>query len=151
VAASEAFLKPVVGEIEASSAYRTGGLIAITFAQAPQAGPTADPSSCCANPEYPNLGVPQAESPATAAGPVKPTGGGGRVGMLLLSPFVQPGSVDESGYFNHYSMLRSIEELFGLPPLGYAAEPAVTPFDETVYNNSESSAPPRSRALSRRR
>jgi hypothetical protein len=71
--------------------------------------------------------------------------------MLLLSPFVQPGSVDESGYFNHYSMLRSIEELFGLPPLGYAAEPAVTPFDETVYNNSESSAPPRSRALSRRR
>ena len=58
--------------------------------------------------------------------------------MLLISPYVLPGSVDESGYYNHFSMLRSVEELFGLSALGYAAEPAVTPFDATVYNNLES-------------
>ncbi len=58
--------------------------------------------------------------------------------MLLISPFVLPGSVNESGYYNHYSMLRSIEELFGLPAIGYAAEPAILPFDEAVYNNNES-------------
>ena len=69
---------------------------------------------------------------------MKLTGGGGRVGMLLISPYVLPGSVNESGYFNHFTFLRSVEELFGLSALGYAAEAAVTPFDETVYNNAES-------------
>jgi hypothetical protein len=68
---------------------------------------------------------------------VKPSGGGGRVGMLLLSPYVLPGSVAE-GYFNHFSFLHSVEELFGLTPLGYAAEPSVPAFDESVYNNTES-------------
>jgi hypothetical protein len=82
--------------------------------------------------------VPGAPPAEPANGPVKPTGGGGRVGMLLISPFVLPGSVNESGYYNHYSMLRSIEELFGLPAIGYAAEPAILPFDEAVYNNNES-------------
>jgi hypothetical protein len=57
--------------------------------------------------------------------------------MLLLSPYVLAGSVAE-GYFNHFSFLRSVEELFGLTPLGYAAEPVVQSFDETVYNNTES-------------
>lgn len=135
-AASDAFLEAVVPRIMESEAYRTGGLIAITFAQAPQTGPAADSSACCATPEYPNL--PEVGEAPTSTGPVKASGGGGRVGMLLISPYVLPGSVDESGYYNHFSMLRSIEELFGLSALGYAAEPAVTPFDETVYNNLES-------------
>jgi hypothetical protein len=138
LAGAESFLQTVVPEIEKSSAYAAGGLIAITFAQAPQAGPKADPSSCCATPEYPNLKDPNAPPPEPASGPIKPSGGGGRVGMLLISPFVLPGSTNETGYFNHYSALRSVEELFGLPAIGYAAEPAVIPFDETVYNNLES-------------
>ena len=33
--------------------------------------------------------------------------------MLLISPYVLAGSVNE-GYFNHFSFLRSVEELFGL-------------------------------------
>ena len=139
LAGAESFLQTVVPEIEASDAYKVGGMIAITFAQAPQSGPAADPSSCCATPEYPNLKTdPNAPPAPPASGPVKPSGGGGRVGMLLISPYILPGSVNESGYFNHYSLLRSIEELFGLAALGYAAEPAVIPFDETVYNNLES-------------
>lgn len=129
---AEPFLQKVVPEIEASPAYKEGGLIAITSAQARQTGPTPDLSSCCSSPAYPNL-PPEAVA-AAPPGPVKPTGGGGRVGLLLLSSFVAPGTVNESGYFNHFSLLRSIEELFELEPLGYAAEEALTPFDAGVYN-----------------
>jgi hypothetical protein len=130
--AAQPFLEKVVPEIEASSAYKKGGLIAITFAQAPQSGPNADSGACCGTPEYPNM-PPAATAPASS-GPVKETGGGGRVGMLLLSPFVEPGSVNETGYYNHYSMLLSIEEFFGLPSIGYAANPALSAFDGTVFN-----------------
>ncbi len=130
--AAEAFLRKVVPAIEASPAYKEGGLIAITSAHAPQAGPHADPSACCVSPEYPNLPPPPPAEPSTGA--VKPTGGGGRVGLLLISPFVEPGSVEEAAYFNHYSLLLSIEELFGLEKLGYANDLALAPFGETVFN-----------------
>ncbi|MDX6604986.1 MAG: phosphatidylinositol-3-phosphatase, partial [Solirubrobacterales bacterium] len=132
-AAVEPFLKRVVPAIMASAAYREGGLIAITSAQAPQTGEHADQSSCCVNPAYPNMPPPaEAEEPVT--GPVKPTGGGGRVGLLLISPFVQPGTVNETSYSNHYTLLLTIEELFGLEKLGYANELALTAFDSSVFN-----------------
>ena len=139
LAAAEPFLQTVVPEIEASTAYKKeGGLIAITFAQAPHTETSTDSSACCGTPEYPNLpAAAPASSPATpATGPVKPSGGGGRVGMLLISPYVEPNSVNETGYYNHFSLLLSIEELFGLTPLGYAAEPALTAFDSSVFNAS---------------
>jgi hypothetical protein len=128
---AEAFLQAVVPEIEASPAYKEGGLIAITSSQARQTGPAPDISSCCISPTYPNL--PEATSTEPATGPVKPSGGGGRVGLLLISPFVAPGTVNETGYYNHFSLLLSIEELFELEPLGYAAEPALAAFDSSVY------------------
>jgi hypothetical protein len=138
LAGTETFLQTVVPEIEASDAYKFGGLIAITFAEAPQSGPNADSSACCGTPQYPNLEEPAGSQAPAANGPVKSTGGGGRVGMLLISPYVLAGSVNKTGYFNHYTLLRSLEELFGLSALGYAADPAVIPFDESVYNNLES-------------
>jgi phosphatidylinositol-3-phosphatase len=135
LAEAQPFLEEVVPEIQESQPYKAGGLIAITFAQAPQSGPNADQSACCGAPEYPNL--PQPTPPPTSSGPVKPSGGGGRVGLLLLSPYVEPGTVDESAYFNHFSLLLSIEEAFGLPPIGYAASPALTPFASAgIYNLS---------------
>jgi hypothetical protein len=130
-AEAEAFLQTVIPEITASPAYKEGGLIAITSSQAPQLGEKADPSSCCIGPAYPNL---PPTAPEAGAGPVKATGGGGRVGLLLISPFVEPGSVDEAGYYNHYTLLLTLEELFGLEKLGYAKEEALTPFDSTVFN-----------------
>jgi len=134
--AAQPFLEKVVPEIEASDAYKKGGLIAITFAQAPQGVAEPDASACCATPEYPNL--PAASPVPPTNSPVKDSGGGGRVGMLLLSPFVEPGSVNETGYYNHFSFLLSVEELFGLaPPLGYAADPALTAFDSSVFNLGE--------------
>ena len=139
LAASEEFLKAVVPEITASPAYRNeGGLIAITFDQAPQVGPDPDTSSCCATPEYPNLPAPPAPPSAKppAAGPIKSTGGGGQVGMLLISPYLTPGTVEEDAYYNHFSFLRSVEELFGLEPLGYAAEAALSGFEPSLFDAS---------------
>ncbi len=157
LAAADAFLRTVVPEIRSSAAYKQGGLIAITFDQAPQTGPSADPSACCETPQYPNLaaggatGATGTTGPSGATGPtgatapsalgggqVSATGGGGRVGLLLLSPYVKAGSVDELGYYNHFSLLRSIEELFGLKRLGYAANPALPAFDKLVYNAPKS-------------
>jgi hypothetical protein len=63
--------------------------------------------------------------------------GGGQVGLLLISgQFIKPGTTYGFGSFNHYSLLRSIEALFGLAPLGYAADPAVPAFDNSVYNKN---------------
>jgi hypothetical protein len=54
--------------------------------------------------------------------------------MLLISPFVKAGSVNETGHYNHFSMLVTLEELFRLERIGYALEPVLTPFDSTVFN-----------------
>jgi phosphatidylinositol-3-phosphatase len=121
--AAEGFLRKVVPEIKASAAYREGGLIAITSDQAPQTGPGADSSGCCTTSAYPNLGAPQTSAP-----------GGGRVGLLLISKYVKPGTLNVTGEYNHFSLLRSIENLFGLKPLGYAAAPGLLAFDSSVFN-----------------
>jgi hypothetical protein len=140
LAATQPWLETVIGEIEASPAYKTSGLIAITSAQARQDLPEPDTSACCGTPEYPNLAAPEV-APPPSGGPVKESGGGGRVGMLLLSPFVAPGSVNETGYYNHFSFLLSIGELLEVtPPPGYAAEPVLTAFDSTVFNSEEAPA-----------
>jgi phosphatidylinositol-3-phosphatase len=134
LAAVDPFLEAVVPEITSSPAYEEeGGLIAITFDQAPQAGPAADSSSCCGTPAYTNMPAPASAEPL-ATGPVKPSGGGGRVGLLLISPYLAPGTVEESAYFNHFSLLRSIGELLGQEPLGYAAEPALTGFEPSLFD-----------------
>jgi hypothetical protein len=147
--ASEEFLKTVVAEIVKSPAYAEGGMIAITSAEAPQAGPALDESSCCGTPEYPNL--PAAPVAPAAPGPVKPNGGGGQVGLLLLSQFVAPGTVEESGYYNHYSLLLTIEELFELEPLGYAGEPVLTGFGSSVFNTASAAAEEEESSVVKRR
>lgn len=127
----EEFLKTTVPEIKESLAYKDGGMLVITSAQAPQEGENADESGCCINPVFPNLPPPASEAPVT--GPAREIGGGGRVGLLLLSPYVEPGTTSET-YFNHFSLLDTIEELFGLERIGYGAEPALTGFDESIFN-----------------
>jgi hypothetical protein len=52
---------------------------------------------------------------------------------VVLSPFIRPGTVSSEPY-NHYSLLRSVEDIFDLGHLGYAAEPGLRPFGDDVFS-----------------
>ena len=58
----------------------------------------------------------------------------GKIGAVIISPFVKPGSSDSQPY-NHYSLLRSLETLFGIKQhLGYADKPDPGEFGTDVYS-----------------
>jgi hypothetical protein len=57
--------------------------------------------------------------------------GGGRVGAILLSPFIKGGTVSTTAY-DHYSSLASWEQLLGLPRLAEAAT-APSTFGSDVF------------------
>ncbi len=123
MAPAETFLKQVVPEITGSKAYKESGLLVITVDEAPSSGSLADSSSCCGQPLFPN-------APAkTLAGAPK---GGGAVGALLLSPYVK-GATTSSEQYDHFSLLRTIEDLFGLPHLGYAGLSGVSSFEPAMF------------------
>jgi hypothetical protein len=123
IAAAEGFLKRVVPEILGSKAYKESGLLAITVDEAPSSGEFADSSSCCGQPQFPNL------PPSTSAlGPE----GGGQVGALLLSPYIAKAGVSQEPY-NHFSLLRTTEDLFGLKHLGYAGLSKVNSFEPSIF------------------
>ena len=111
------FLTEWVPQITGSPAFQKDGLLIITFDESN--GPQTDSSDCCdekaANTPLPGL-----------TGP-----GGGLIGAVLLSPFIKPGTVSTTAY-NHYSMLHSIEDIFGLSYLGYAAT-VPSSFGSDVY------------------
>jgi hypothetical protein len=160
LAATDEFLSAVIPQIESSPAYKAGGLIAITFDQAPQSGGDADSSGCCSTPAFPNLppvapgpttspnttttSTGTASTPVSAGTTTPPTtttpatpatpAGGGRVGLLLISKYVTPGSLNVIAEYNDFSLLGSIEELFGLSRLGYAGTVGLPLFNESVYN-----------------
>ncbi|MGI8629546.1 MAG: alkaline phosphatase family protein [Solirubrobacteraceae bacterium] len=72
--------------------------------------------------------------PALAGGQTTPTGGGGQVGLLMISTYVKANTTDLVDYYNHFSLLASIENLFGLPHLGYAGDPQLPVFDAAIFN-----------------
>src|SRR6476659_8033296 len=121
------FLQGLVPQILASPAYRDRGLLIVTFDEAEgEPGASADASACCNEQPGPNTPNP--------GGPV-PGPGGGRIGAVMLSPCIQAGTVSKDPY-NHYSLLRSIEDNFGLPHLGYAGQAGLKPFGDDVLNNT---------------
>jgi hypothetical protein len=111
----DAFLRQWVPRIVNSPAFRKDGLLVITFDEG------GDATACCD--EQGLLGGP-------APGKFGP--GGGRVGAVLLSPFIAPGTVSTHPY-NHYSLLRSIEDSFGLPHLGYAGATGLHSFGRDLF------------------
>jgi hypothetical protein len=121
-----AFLEKVVPEITRSPAYKQDGLLVITTDQAPSGGELADSSSCCGQPVFPNV-------PATTPPGLRP-GGGGTVGALLLSPFVKAATTNQEK-FNHFSLLRTIEDIFNLGHIGYASLSAVTPLQPAMFTS----------------
>jgi len=115
---ADRFLAQLVPQILASPAYKADGLLAVTFDES-----ASGAAACC--------GEKAANSPnpgATSQGP-----GGGRVGTVLLSPFIRPGTVNDTPY-NHYALLRSIEDLFALPHLGYAGQDGLRAFGDDVFS-----------------
>jgi hypothetical protein len=150
---ADAFLQKWVPRILASRAYREDGLLIITFdesnftesvASNPSTGQntvdiTFPGQTCCNQQPGPNLsGVRPGtftlvNTPTLVENIVINGFGGDRIGALLLSPFVKPGSSSDTAY-NHYSLLRSLEDIFRLDGhLGYAADnPSTNYFLDTI-------------------
>ncbi len=114
--AANGFLREWVPVIRSSPAFRDGLLI-VTFDEAQG----SDATACCNEQPGPNTKAPGIQGP-----------GGGRIGAVLISPFIRPGTVSNEPY-NHYSMLRSVEDIFGLDHLGYAGQKGLRTFGTDVY------------------
>ncbi len=109
LATADEWLRTWIPKILASPAYQQDGLLVVTFDEADTNSPDGA-DACCGEGPGPN-----APSPGIYGM------GGGRTGAVLLSPFITPGTWNDTGY-NHYSLLRTIEDTFGLSPLGYAQD-----------------------------
>jgi hypothetical protein len=147
------FVPKLVAVIENSDSYRSGGMIVVTFdeAEVPATSQTApflpedeehddDPrpspdwaQACCEEKPGPMWKHPGLRGP-----------GGGKVGAIVISPFIKPGSADDGHAYNHYSLLRTLEDLFDLRSpgganvehLGYAAEERLNTFQACgLFNN----------------
>jgi phosphatidylinositol-3-phosphatase len=124
--AANTWLQQWVPKVLASPAFKKDGLLIVTFDEAEAVGDNADATTCCNTPAYPNV---------TAASVIKEGPGGGRVGAVLVSPFIKAGTTSTTPY-NHFALLCSLENLFGLQYLGYAAQPGLQCFGKDVYNKA---------------
>jgi phosphatidylinositol-3-phosphatase len=114
------FLQKWVPVILGSSGFKDDGMLVVTYDEAEN---TQDSTACC-NEQAANTPSPGGANP----GP-----GGGKVGAIVISPFTKPGTVDNTPY-NHYSLLRGIEDLFGLDHLGYAGQDGLEPLGPKLFN-----------------
>jgi phosphatidylinositol-3-phosphatase len=115
------FLRKWVPVITRSPAFRKDGLLIVTFDESDGQAPDAFDACCNERPLASAPDQPGFQGP-----------GGGRIGAVLLSPYIRPGTVSAVPY-NHYSMLRTVEDIFDLGHLGYAAEPGLSPFGGDVF------------------
>ena len=52
---------------------------------------------------------------------------------LLISPLVLAGSIEEREYANHFTLLKTLEQMFGVEPLGYAGEEEVPTLSPELF------------------
>ena len=135
---ADAFLQKWIPLIQASKAYQKDGLIIINF---DESGLTIQASAngvltisapgqfCCNELPGPNLApFPQTTNITPTIALTFQNYGGDRTGAVLLSPFLKPGTVSNTP-FNHYSLLKSLEDIFDTDEyLGYAAQPGLVGF-----------------------
>ena len=108
--------------IMSSGAFHQDGLLEITFDEAEN--PTLDTTACCG----------ETPGPAASSGDNGLSGpGGGRVGAVLISPFIHPGTVVTTDY-NHFSSLASFEKIFGVGLLGEAKTVTAT-FGKGIFTS----------------
>jgi hypothetical protein len=135
---ADQFLAAWMPLIMSSPAYKHGDLlVVVTFDEADLGGTDAG-LACCNEQSGPNTHAPgNAGATTDAQAP-----GGGQIGALLLSSkYVKAGSTDTKGSYNHYSALRSYEDLLGVTTggsdgkghLGFAAAKGLAPFGPDVF------------------
>jgi phosphatidylinositol-3-phosphatase len=122
--AIDAFLQKWVPLVMNSPAFKKDGLLIITFDESDSTGDDAA-TACCGAPALPG-----SDQLAGIVGP-----GGGRIGAVLLSPFIEPGTVSSVAY-NHYSTLRYVEDIFGLAHLGYAGQKDLKVFGSDIFKRT---------------
>ena len=141
---ANAFLKKWVPIILKSPAFKKDGMLIITFDEADidegyDAAKHAyflkggDVSSCCGEMPGPNIGAGTTVFDMPDQGPGVFGPGGGRIGAVVLSPFIKRKTVSNVAY-NHYALLKTLEDIFGLPYLGYAAQPELKAFGSEVFS-----------------
>jgi phosphatidylinositol-3-phosphatase len=143
---ADRFLATLVPQIMSSPAFRRDGLLIITFDESDVEDEYlaashairvtgGDATACCDEQPGPNLPAYQADAgiPRTSInGPGLIGPGGGRIGAVLLSPFIKPGTVSQLPY-NHYALLRSVEDIFGLAHLGFAGQAGLKAFGADIF------------------
>ena len=137
----------------------TGSVINGSFQLVDQAGNPVTPTGAVSSVTLSAEGAPGYLAPGQTADPMydaaDATPGGGDTGSVLISPFIKPGS-SSTVFYNHYSWLRTMEDLFGVGNghdhvkleagtvsggldgrghLGFAAQPGLTTFGRDVFNN----------------
>ncbi|HTZ31753.1 MAG TPA: alkaline phosphatase family protein, partial [Methylomirabilota bacterium] len=148
---ADAFLQKWIPLITASPAYQRDGLIVITF---DEGGLSVTPTSngglsilaqglfCCNEQPGPNLApFPQTTNITPTISLTFESYGGDRTGAVLLSPFLEPGTVSQTP-FNHYSLLKSLEDIYDTDSyLGYAGAPGLVGFFGCVTSDIETKGP----------
>ena len=147
---ADAFLQKWIPLIEASPAYQHDGLIVINFdegglsEQITSSGVSivAPGLFCCNEQPGPNLAAfPQTTNITSTITLTFDNYGGDRTGAVLLSQFLKPGTVSETP-FNHYSLLKSLEDIFETEGhLGYAATPSLVGFFGCVSSDIATKEP----------
>ncbi len=115
------FMRTWVPRILNSPAYKANGVLIITADESD--GPQSDSSACCNEQAGPNSPMPGIVGM-----------GGGRIGALVISRWVEPDTYSTTPY-NHYSLLASIENIFRRPYLGFAGQQGLYRFGLDVYSN----------------
>jgi hypothetical protein len=147
---ADLWLKHWMPMILGSPNYREGNtLVVLTF---DEGNPLTDQTACCNEQPGPNYPYPGASplllgiySAFGVAPPSKPGDmpGGGQIGAVVFNKrYIKAGSVDTTGSYNHYSALRSYEDLLGITTggadgqghLGFAAAAGLQPFGTDVFN-----------------
>ena len=116
----DAWMRKWVPPILASPAFQKDGMLVITSDEAES---PSSSEACCGEDASANAPKPGITGP-----------GGGRIGALVISRWVATGDSWSTTPYNHYSLLASIEEIFGLRKLGYARSAGLNRFGEDVYS-----------------
>ena len=137
----------------------TGSVIDGSFQLVDQNGSPVTPTGAVTGLTLSAEGAPGYLAPGQTPDPLYDSGdatpGGGDTGSVLISPYIKPGTMT-STFYNHYSWLRTMEDIFGvdcgrdhakltvgtvsggldgLGHLGFAAQPGLKPFGVDVFNN----------------